>query len=52
MSDLQFLGHDLIFVSTKPAAAHVVFFEYKVTLAFFFDEGVFQRSKVGGDGWK
>ena len=30
----------------------VVFFEYKVTLAFFFDEGVFQRSKVGGDGWK
>jgi hypothetical protein len=23
MSDLQFLGHDLIFVSTKPAAGHL-----------------------------
>ena len=30
----------------------VVFFEYKVRISFFFDDGVFQRSKVGGAGWK
>ena len=30
----------------------VVFFEYKVRLSFFFEDGLFQRSKVGGDGWK
>jgi hypothetical protein len=30
----------------------VVFFEYKVGLVFFFEDGVFQRSKVRGTGWK
>jgi hypothetical protein len=30
----------------------VVFFEYKVGLAIFFKDGIFQRSKVHGPGWK
>lgn len=30
----------------------VVLFEYTVGLAFFFQDGLFQRSKVHGPGWK
>ena len=35
MSDLRFLGHDLIFVSTKPAAAHTAY--KRDALAFLSD---------------
>jgi len=33
-------------------AKRVVIFEYTVGLAFFFEDGIFQRSKVNGPGWK
>jgi hypothetical protein len=33
-------------------AKRVVVFEYTVGLAFFFEDGIFQRSKVHGPGWK